>query len=100
MGVGQFNDDGQLIDIIEKPKQPPSNYAVIGLYLYDDSVFDIVDKIKPSARNELEITDINNYYIKNNALTYGYIEKEWLDMGSFDSLQKASEIICKNSLIT
>jgi glucose-1-phosphate thymidylyltransferase len=79
-GVAAF--DGQkLRRILEKPKEPPSDYAVVGLYLYDNSVFDIVKTLKPSKRNELEISDVNNVYLKNGTLKYEKLKGRWADAG-------------------
>ena len=80
-----FEDD-EIIRINEKPKNPESNYAVTGLYMYDSSVFEKIRQIKPSARGELEITDVNNLYISEKSLQYGILRGPWLDAGTFDSL--------------
>ena len=91
-GVAEIKRD-KVVNIEEKPENPKSNYAVTGLYLYDTKVFDIIKKLKPSARGELEITDVNNYYIKNNEMGYGIVKGFWSDAGTFDSLFKASKLI-------
>ena len=88
-------DELKVIKIEEKPKKPKSNYAVIGIYMYDNKVFDIIKKIKPSARGEYEITSVNNEYIKNDELTYDILEGEWTDAGTFESLQYANKIAFK-----
>jgi len=88
-------DELKVIKIEEKPKEPKSNYAVIGIYMYDNKVFDIINKIKPSARGEYEITSVNNEYIKNDELTYDILEGEWTDAGTFESLQYANKIAFK-----
>jgi len=88
-------DELKVIKIEEKPKEPKSNYAVIGIYMYDNRVFDIIKKIKPSARGEYEITSVNNEYIKNNELTYDVLKGEWTDAGTFESLQYANKIAFK-----
>lgn len=88
-GVPVF-DDERLIRIEEKPKDPKSSYAVTGLYMYDNSVFDKIRKIRPSARGELEITDVNNLYISEKSLDYGILRGQWLDAGTFDSLLDAA----------
>jgi glucose-1-phosphate thymidylyltransferase len=85
-------DKGKILSIEEKPKQPKSNYAVTGIYMYDSEVFDIVKTLKPSHRGELEITDVNNAYIKKGALTYDVLKGWWTDAGTPDSLLKASEL--------
>jgi len=88
-------DELKVIKIEEKPKDPKSNYAVIGIYMYDNKVFDIIKKIKPSARGEYEITSVNNEYIKNNELTYDVLKGKWTDAGTFESLQYANKIAFK-----
>ena len=94
-GVPAFDADRRLVDIIEKPSDPPSNYAVIGVYFYDPTVFEIIDGLEPSARGELEITDVNNYYLRRGELDYGVIEGWWTDAGTFDSLRRANELVDK-----
>jgi len=85
-------DELKVIKIEEKPKKPKSDYAVIGIYMYDNKLFDIIKKIKPSARGEYEITSVNNEYIKNDELTYDILKGEWTDAGTFKSLQYANKI--------
>ena len=94
-GVAEFNSKGSVVKLAEKPKKPKSNYAITGLYFYDNQVLDIAAKLKPSSRGELEITDINKAYLKNESLA---LEKmgpgfAWLDTGSHDSLLAASNFI-------
>jgi glucose-1-phosphate thymidylyltransferase len=86
---------GRIVRIDEKPSVPPSNYAVIGIYLYDPDVFRIIKTLKPSHRGELEITDVNNEYIRRGTLTYDYLEGWWTDAGTFDSLLRASNLVCQ-----
>jgi glucose-1-phosphate thymidylyltransferase len=81
--------------IEEKPKSPKSNYAVIGIYMYDELVFDIIKTLKPSARGELEISDVNNAYLKRGALEYDILKGWWTDAGTFDSLIKASNLVAE-----
>ena len=88
-------DELKVIEIEEKPKKPKSDYAVIGIYMYDNKVFDIIKRIKPSARGEYEITSVNNEYIRNNKLIYDILEGEWTDAGTFKSLQYAKKIAFK-----
>lgn len=88
-------DELKVIKIEEKPKEPKSNYAVIGIYMYDNKVFDIIKILKPSARGEYEITSVNNEYIKNNELTYDVLKGEWTDAGTFESLQYANKMALK-----
>ena len=94
-GVVEFNSKGKVVKLSEKPKKPKSNFAITGLYFYDNQVLDIAAKLKPSSRGELEITDINKAYLKNESLV---LEKmgpgfAWLDTGSHDSLLAASNFI-------
>lgn len=91
-GVPRF-EDGKVAEIIEKPKDPPSNYAVTGIYMYDSSVFDIARNQEPSKRGELEITDVNNVYLERGELTYGVLDGWWTDAGTFESLHRASSWI-------
>lgn len=85
--------DGKIVGIEEKPKKPKSNYAVTGFYLYDGSVFDKIKTLVPSRRNELEITDVNNAYIREGTLTYSFLEGWWTDAGTFDSLLRATNLV-------
>ncbi len=87
-GIAEFDpkDNKKIISISEKPKTPKSNMAVVGLYIYDNKVFDYIKKCKPSWRNELEITDVNNIYIKNKAMRWAKLRGYWGDAGTFQSL--------------
>lgn len=91
-GVPEFDPTNpqKIRNIIEKPKDPPSNYAVTGLYLYDTLVFKHINAVKPSARGELEITDVNNAYLKNDALHWAILDGYWRDAGTFDTLLEAN----------
>jgi len=93
-GVPVFQDN-RVIRIEEKPEDPKSNYAVIGVYMYDNRVFEIIKTLKPSGRGELEITDVNNAYIQSGDLSWDVIEGWWTDAGTFDSLLKASNLIAQ-----
>jgi glucose-1-phosphate thymidylyltransferase len=85
-GVAVFDNNGTLISIEEKPKTPKSKYAVTGLYIYPPDVFDKILTLKPSNRGELEITDLNNFYIKEGRCNYMLLDSFWSDAGTFDSL--------------
>lgn len=91
-GVAKI-ENGKIIAIEEKPKIPPSNLAVTGLYLYDAKVFDIINTLKPSNRGELEITDVNNAYIKDDNIQYDIIKGFWSDAGTFESLFRSSSFL-------
>lgn len=87
--------DGKVVGIEEKPTQPKSNYAIIGVYFYDSAVFDIIRTLKPSARGELEITDVNNAYVRKGQMTSEALEGWWTDAGTFESLMRANELVQK-----
>lgn len=91
-GVAEM-EAGRLMRIEEKPKHPKSNLAVIGIYMYDSRVFDIVKTLKPSGRGELEITDVNNAYIETGEMTWGMLEGWWTDAGTFESLVRATVLV-------
>jgi glucose-1-phosphate thymidylyltransferase len=93
-GVAEIGGD-HIISIEEKPAKPKSNYAVTGLYLYDNNVFDIISTLKPSGRGELEITDVNNEYIRKGAMSYSVLEGFWSDAGTFESLLRAGMMVAK-----
>jgi len=93
-GVPVLEGD-RVVRIEEKPKNPPSSYAVTGIYMYDFRVFDFIKTLSPSERNELEITDVNNLYIGQGDMTWSILAGWWTDAGTFDSLLKASNLIAK-----
>jgi len=93
-GVAKI-ENGKIVQIVEKPSNPESNLAVTGLYLYDHQIFDFIKTIKPSARGELEITDINNIYLRNQNVTYQIVQGDWTDAGTFESLFAANQIARK-----
>lgn len=85
--------DGKILGIEEKPKSPKSHFAVTGIYFYDKQVFDVIRTLKPSSRGELEITDVNNFYIQQGTMTYDRFEKDWTDAGTFESLSHANNLM-------
>jgi glucose-1-phosphate thymidylyltransferase len=97
-GVACFNDDGELTHIEEKPKDPKSNRIATGAYVYPGLVFDYINNLKPSARGELEITDLNNLFIKQGIMEYQYLENDWYDCG--ESLKEYNETSYKMRNIT
>jgi len=88
-------DGEQVLRIEEKPQQPKSDFAVIGIYMYDGRVFDIIRTLKPSRRNELEITDVNNAYIERGEMTWNELQGWWSDAGTFESLLYASNLVAE-----
>jgi glucose-1-phosphate thymidylyltransferase len=93
-GVPVFEGD-RIVGIEEKPRQPKSPYAVIGIYFYDSTVFDRIRRLKPSGRGEFEITDVNNRYLEEKALSYSVLEGWWTDAGTFDSLLRANNLVAQ-----
>ncbi|WP_390623693.1 sugar phosphate nucleotidyltransferase [Telmatocola sphagniphila] len=91
-GVAELKGD-RVIGIEEKPKNPKSDYAVIGIYIYPSDVFEVIRTLKPSGRGELEITDVNNHYLKAGRLGYSIIDGYWTDAGTLDSLQFANQLV-------
>jgi glucose-1-phosphate thymidylyltransferase len=93
-GVPELRED-RIIRIEEKPREPKSQYAVIGIYLYDNDVFNIIKTLKPSRRGELEITDVNNGYIEKGLMTWDILEGWWTDAGTFESLLRANQLVAQ-----
>jgi glucose-1-phosphate thymidylyltransferase len=95
-GVAELDGD-RIVGIEEKPQKPKSRYAVTGFYLYDGTVFEKVRKLVPSGRGELEITDVNNAYIREGTMTFAHLEGWWTDAGTFDSLLRASNLVAQSA---
>ncbi|GIU79061.1 MAG: spore coat protein [Bryobacteraceae bacterium] len=93
-GVAEIHK-GHVVRIEEKPKAPKTNYAVTGIYMYDATVFDKIRTLEPSARGELEITDVNNAYIREAALSFAFLDGWWTDAGTFDSLLRAGNLVAQ-----
>lgn len=93
-GVAEISGD-RVVGIEEKPKEPKSQYAVIGIYLYDSTVFEKIRRLNRSGRGELEITDVNNFYIEENKLSYEILDGWWTDAGTFESLLHANNLVAK-----
>jgi len=96
-GVVKFNDKMEAVQIVEKPKEFLSPYAITGLYLYDHRVVEIAKTVKPSGRGELEITDLHNWYLEKGELKVDVVKGDWIDAGTFDSLFKAGELARKKA---
>jgi glucose-1-phosphate thymidylyltransferase len=96
-GVAVFDakDAKRIVEIEEKPKQPKTDYAVTGFYIYDGTVFEYIRRSEPSARGELEITTVNNFYINDSRMTWSELDGLWLDCGSFDSLFEANRAVAE-----
>ena len=95
-GVAEISG-GRIVNIEEKPSQPRSNYAVTGIYMYDETVFDKVRTLVPSGRGELEITDVNNAYIREGTMTFAYLDGWWTDAGTFESLLRAGNLVAQSA---
>jgi glucose-1-phosphate thymidylyltransferase len=92
-GVASVDARGKVTKIVEKPKQPETNLAVIGIYMYDAKVFEFIERLSPSERGELEITDVNNFYLAEGSLTAEVLSGWWTDAGTFESLYRASTLV-------
>ncbi|MFH1030465.1 MAG: sugar phosphate nucleotidyltransferase [bacterium] len=93
-GVPEIDGD-KIVNIVEKPKNPPTNYAVTGIYMYDNQVWSAIKNLKPSSRGELEITDVNNFYVREGSMSYEILNGEWIDAGTFDALLRANILMSK-----
>jgi len=98
-GVPQFDESGCIVRIIEKPQEPPSKYAVTGVYAYDATLWDIIPALKLSDRGQYEITDVNNVYLERGQLQYDVFRHHWSDAGTPESLHRASEIAWRSSFL-
>jgi glucose-1-phosphate thymidylyltransferase len=96
-GVAVLDENHRIVAIEEKPKHPKSDYAVVGAYFYDASVFDIIRTVEPSARGEYEITAVNNAYMHRAELEYSFVQGKWVDAGTFDSLSEAHQILLNSA---
>jgi glucose-1-phosphate thymidylyltransferase len=94
-GVAEI-ENGKVVRIVEKPKEPKSKLAVTGIYFYDNTVFEFIKGLSPSDRGELEITDVNNLYLKQGTLTHNVLEGWWTDAGTFESLRKATNLVAES----
>ena len=94
-GVAEIHGD-RIVGIEEKPQRPRSNYAVTGIYMYDASVFSKIHTLVPSGRGELEITDVNNAYIREGSMTFSYLDGWWTDAGTFESLLRAANLVARS----
>ena len=98
-GVARFqnnNPNESIVEILEKPENPPSNFAVTGIYFYDADVFTMCNALTPSQRGELEITDVNNMYLQRGDLTHEFLHGWWTDAGTFESLHRASVLVAQS----
>lgn len=94
-GVAELDGD-RIKSIVEKPDQPKSNYAVTGVYFYPPDVFDVIETLEPSGRGELEITDVNNYYVQNGRMKFSVMKGWWTDAGTPDSYKRANELVSES----
>ena len=99
LGVPELDGDGRLVRIVEKPADPPSAYAVTGIYLYDEQVFEVIPELVPSARGELEITDVNNWYVGQGTMEYDVLDGFWGDAGeSIDAYYAVNDFVRKHGV--
>lgn len=97
-GVVEFDESGRVLSIEEKPEKPKSNFAIPGVYIFDNNVSEIARNVKPSSRGEIEITEIHNAYLRKGALDVRKLSGKWFDAGTFDSLLEASNFVCENKV--
>ncbi|MGB2953336.1 MAG: sugar phosphate nucleotidyltransferase [Gaiellaceae bacterium] len=94
LGVPELDGDGRVVRIVEKPQNPPSEFAVTGIYFYDEAVWDVIAKLKPSDRGELEITDVNNWYVEQGTMEYDVLDGFWGDAGeSIDAYYEVNDFV-------
>jgi glucose-1-phosphate thymidylyltransferase len=94
LGVPELNGDGRVVRIVEKPEDPPSEFAVTGIYFYDESVWDVIPTLEPSGRGELEITDVNNWFVQQGTIEYDVLEGFWGDAGeSIDAYYQVNDFV-------
>lgn len=93
-GVAELSGE-QVVGIVEKPLQPKTRFAVTGIYMYDPQVFSFINRLEPSQRGELEITDVNNHYIEENCMTFDFLKGWWTDAGTFESLLRATMLVAR-----
>jgi glucose-1-phosphate thymidylyltransferase len=99
LGVPELDGDGKLLRVIEKPQEPPSEYAVTGVYFYDGAVWEVLPSLQPSGRGELEITDVNNWYVEHGAMEYDVIDGFWGDAGeSIDAYYVVNDFVRRNGV--
>ncbi len=98
-GVAEITGE-RILNIEEKPKRPKSNYAVTGIYMYDETVFEKVRTLVPSSRGELEITDVNNAYIREGTMSFSWLHGWWTDAGTFESLLRAANLVAQSSKVS
>lgn len=99
-GVVKFDEQNKAVEIVEKPKKYLSNYAITGLYIFDNRVVKVAKQVKPSARGEFEITDLHNWYLEKGELSVDIVKGEWFDAGTFDTLLAASNLIAKKAKVS
>jgi len=97
-GIAEFDDNKKVVSIIEKPEHPKSDYAITGLYIYDNTVINKAKNLEPSPRGEIEITDINNLFLNEGTLDVAFVEGQWLDTGTFEAMYQATNFVREREL--